>query len=47
MWGFTDPRLAEGFAGDIRDNATFRHTWEHCNAAPRAFDPPSGEIGGA
>ena len=26
-WGFTDPRLAEGFAGDIRDNATFRHTW--------------------
>jgi L-fuculose-phosphate aldolase len=39
-WGFTDQRLAEGFSGDIRDNATFRHTWDECNAAPRAFAPP-------
>ena len=43
-WGFTDPRLAEGFSGDVRDNATFRHTWEESGVEPRAFAPP-GENG--
>ena len=41
--GFTDPRLAEGFKGDIRRNATFRHTWSHCGVEPRAFAEPNGE----
>jgi len=41
-WGFTDPRLAEGFSGDIRGNATFRHTWSECGVHPRAFAEPSG-----
>jgi L-fuculose-phosphate aldolase len=40
-WGFTDPRLEPDFQGDIRDNATFRHTWEACGVSPRAFAPPS------
>jgi L-fuculose-phosphate aldolase len=40
-WGFTDPRLEKDFKGDIRDNATFRHTWEACGVSPRAFAPPS------
>ena len=42
-WGFTDPRLAEGFKGDIRRNATFRHTWSNCGVAPRAFAEPNGD----
>ena len=28
------------FSGDIRDNATFRHTWADGGVAPRAFPPP-------
>jgi L-fuculose-phosphate aldolase len=40
--GFTDPRLAPGFDGDIRNNATFRHTWPASGVEPRAFaEPPS------
>lgn len=39
-WGFTDPRLAEDFSGDIRDNATFRHTWEASGVKPRIFESP-------
>ena len=39
-WGFTDPRLADDFQGDIRDNATFRHTWTRCGVEPRAFPEP-------
>jgi L-fuculose-phosphate aldolase len=42
-WGFTDPRLAEDFKGDIRRNATFRHTWSNCGVAPRAFAEPNGD----
>jgi L-fuculose-phosphate aldolase len=41
QWGFTDPRLAPDFKGDIRDNATFRHTWETSGVAHRAIDPPT------
>jgi L-fuculose-phosphate aldolase len=40
-WGFTDSRHAPDFQGDIRGNATFRHTWAASGAAPRAFPPPS------
>jgi L-fuculose-phosphate aldolase len=40
-WGFTDPRLAPDFKGDIRDNATFRHTWKDSGVAHRAIDPPN------
>ena len=29
--------------GDIRGNATFRHTWSNCGVAPRAFSEPNGE----
>lgn len=39
-WGFTDPRLDPEFAGDIRANATFRHTWPASSTAPRAFPEP-------
>jgi L-fuculose-phosphate aldolase len=38
--GFSDPRLEPGFDGDIRNNATFRHTWEASGVEPRAFAPP-------
>jgi L-fuculose-phosphate aldolase len=41
QWGFTDPRHAADFRGDIRDNATFRHTWSEAGVAPRAFPPPT------
>src|SRR6476646_8275831 len=41
-WGFSDPRLAEDFKGDIRRNATFRHTWSICGVEPRAFAEPNG-----
>jgi L-fuculose-phosphate aldolase len=40
-WGFTDPRLAPDFKGDIRDNATFRHTWKDSGVDHRAIDPPN------
>jgi L-fuculose-phosphate aldolase len=40
-WGFTDPRHAPDFRGNIRDNATFRHTWPAAGIAPRAFPPPT------
>jgi L-fuculose-phosphate aldolase len=40
-WGFTDPRLAPEFDGDIRSNATFRHTWPASGVGPRAFSEPS------
>src|SRR5436190_1490007 len=40
-WGFTDPRLEQGFGGDIRCNATFRHTWSTCGVEPRAFSEPN------
>jgi L-fuculose-phosphate aldolase len=40
-WGFSDPRHAPDFRGDIRNNATFRHTWPDHGIAPRAFPPPS------
>jgi L-fuculose-phosphate aldolase len=40
QWGFTDPRHAADFGGDIRGNATFGHTWPASGAAPRAFPPP-------
>lgn len=40
-WGFTDPRLEHGFTGDIRGNATFRHTWPTCGVEPRAFSEPN------
>jgi L-fuculose-phosphate aldolase len=40
--GYTDPRLEPGFDGDIRNNATFRHTWPASGVEPRAFpEPPS------
>jgi L-fuculose-phosphate aldolase len=39
-WGFTDPRLAPDFQGDIRNNATFRSTWPVSGVQPRAFDEP-------
>jgi L-fuculose-phosphate aldolase len=39
--GFSDPRLEPGFDGDIRNNATFRHTWEASGVEPRAFAPPA------
>jgi L-fuculose-phosphate aldolase len=42
-WGFTDPRLHEDFKGDIRRNATFRHTWEGSGVAARAFDEPNSD----
>src|SRR5262249_10287272 len=35
--GFADPRFAADFCGDIRCNATFRHTWSESGIAPRAF----------
>ena len=38
--GFSDPRRDAEFRGDIRDNATFRHTWAECGVAPQAFPPP-------
>jgi L-fuculose-phosphate aldolase len=38
--GFADPRLEPGFDGDIRNNATFRHTWAASGVEPRAFAPP-------
>jgi L-fuculose-phosphate aldolase len=41
QWGFTDPRHAADFHGDIRGNATFRHTWPAADIAPRAFPPPT------
>ncbi|HEY3393479.1 MAG TPA: class II aldolase/adducin family protein [Lacipirellulaceae bacterium] len=40
-WGFTDPRSDAGFRGDIRDNATFRHTWKASGVEARAFPPPT------
>jgi L-fuculose-phosphate aldolase len=40
-WGFTDPRSEPNFRGDIRDNATFRHTWQTSGVEPRAFPPPT------
>jgi L-fuculose-phosphate aldolase len=43
QWGFTDPRHSADFTGDIRDNATFRHTWAQSGAAPRAFPPPAND----
>jgi L-fuculose-phosphate aldolase len=39
-WGFTDPRSEPDFRGDIRSNATFRHTWAAIGVAPRAFPEP-------
>jgi L-fuculose-phosphate aldolase len=42
-WGFTDPRHDADFRGDIRGNATFRHTWQTSGVAPRAFPPPADE----
>jgi L-fuculose-phosphate aldolase len=42
-WGFTDPRHAPDFRGDIRGNATFQHTWPQSGVAPRAFPPPAPE----
>jgi L-fuculose-phosphate aldolase len=41
QWGFTDPRHAPDFQGDIRANATFRHTWPAAGIAPRTFPPPT------
>jgi L-fuculose-phosphate aldolase len=41
--GFADPRGADDFQGDIRRNATFRHTWSECGVAPRAFPEPPAE----
>lgn len=41
--GFTDPRCADDFQGDIRRNATFRHTWSECGVEPRAFPEPPAE----
>jgi L-fuculose-phosphate aldolase len=40
-WGFTDPRSEPDFRGDIRDNATFRHTWNASGVESRAFPPPT------
>jgi L-fuculose-phosphate aldolase len=40
QWGFTDPRSEPTFRGDIRTNATFRHTWPEAGVAPRAFPEP-------
>jgi L-fuculose-phosphate aldolase len=40
-WGFTDPRHAADFKGDIRGNATFQYTWPRSGVAPRAFPPPA------
>src|SRR5688572_5132013 len=40
-WGFTDPRCEPNFRGDIRDNATFRHTWKQCDVEARTFPPPT------
>jgi L-fuculose-phosphate aldolase len=39
--GISDPRLAAEFHGDIRNNATFRHTWPASGVEPRAFSEPS------
>jgi L-fuculose-phosphate aldolase len=39
--GFADPRHAVDFAGDVRDHATFRHTWEDHGIAQRAFPRPA------
>jgi L-fuculose-phosphate aldolase len=39
--GITDPRLAPDFEGDIRNHATFRHTWPASGIEQRAFAPPS------
>ena len=41
QWGFNDPRHAAEFTGDIRNNATFRHTWPAAGVAPRVFPPPA------
>jgi L-fuculose-phosphate aldolase len=41
QWGFTDPRHAPDFQGDIRDNATFRHTWADARVPPRPIPPPT------
>ena len=30
----------DDFKGDIRDNATFRHTWNDCGVEPRMFPEP-------
>jgi L-fuculose-phosphate aldolase len=40
-WGFTDPRCEPNFRGDIRDNATFRNTWNESGVEARAFPPPT------
>jgi L-fuculose-phosphate aldolase len=39
--GLRDPRSESGFRGDIRNNATFRHTWAANGVAPRAFPEPT------
>jgi L-fuculose-phosphate aldolase len=36
-----DPRLAAEFNGDLRNNATFRHTWPASGVEPRTFSEPS------
>lgn len=38
--GVADPRCADNFQGDIRRNATFRHTWKDCGIEPRMFPEP-------
>jgi L-fuculose-phosphate aldolase len=38
--GFLDPRLDPDFQGDLRNNASFRHTWPDSGVAPRAFPEP-------
>jgi L-fuculose-phosphate aldolase len=40
-WGMVDPRHDPDFHGDVRANATFRHTWPETGVEPRAFPPPT------
>ncbi len=39
-WGFSDPRHAANFEGDIIGHPTFGHTWEAAGVSPRAFRRP-------
>jgi L-fuculose-phosphate aldolase len=38
-WGFVDPRHAADFQGDVRNHASFRHTWAEHGVVQRAFPP--------
>jgi L-fuculose-phosphate aldolase len=39
--GIADPRLDADFRGDLRNNATFRHTWTASGVEQRAFSDPT------